>query len=262
MEPIFVKIKKSTKPVLPPPNAINLNEFGEKNKKVQPFPKYLWLFLALLIIETTILIALFVIKPFSPYLKLFPKNLIAASYFKQSSLTELVKSLKNQNYAWPPFVWSNEALKGLAEKVKFEPAEKLPAIFDDSMVFLLLPASPVGGPASPVGGPASPLGGPASPLGGPASPINTSTSSSSPNWLAMATVKINNEQFDQLRDQAEKALKQNYNLIFEMYRQIKITQVKSLNQQQSTLYFAKINNYFFLTNNLESLKETIDKVIK
>jgi hypothetical protein len=245
-----------------------LNEPKNKNKHRRLSPKYFWFLLALLIIETSVLIALFLSRPASPYIKLFPKDITAVSYFSQSSLNELFKQLQNNDSAWPPLSLTDKMLKESLNKIKIESPEQLFDVFEDQAVFLLLPASStpklVSSPIQSVlPENASTTDNQTQLISKPASTGQSEIiQPPSLNWLVMATLKANDDKFNKFREQAEKALKQNYNLIFETYRQIKITQIKPLNQKPEGLYFAEIKNYFILTNRQETLKETIDKAIR
>ncbi len=228
MQPISVKINKSPAGQNEPlKNVLNLNSSLTKPQQSNRTKKYLWLLLVLATLEGAAIVWLYLAKPISPYFKIIPRDLIASSYFNQSSLLELLKSLKNDQTSWPPLNWADNALPELINKTRIEQPEQLLRLFEDQMALAVLPQK----------------------------------TKQSATWLGLAFVKAPADVFSQTRDKAEQALKQNYNLINESYRQIKISQVKPLEQDKNSLFYAQIKGYFILANNAEVIKTTIDKII-
>jgi len=227
MPPISVKINRSpadnNEPAKPAKNILNLMNGSPAKTKKGGSKKYLWLLLLLAVVQGLVIAWLYLAKPVSPYFKLLPPNLIASSYFNQSSLLELLKS--NQT-SWPPINWSANTLRETIKKAKIEQPEQLLKLFHDQMALAILPPE----------------------------------TGTVPIWLILASIKDPAGAFSQARDQFEQALKQNYNLINESYRQIKIFQIQPLSQNKNNLFYAETNGYFILTNDNALIKATIDKL--
>jgi len=232
MQPTPIKINKSSangqEPTKLTKNILNLNSSPAKPQKNNPLKKYLWLLLALILIASAAIVWLSLAKPISPYFKIIPREAIISSYFSQSSLLELLKSAKNNQAIWPPDNWKNNALQKIINKTRIEQPEQLLSLFEDQMALAVLPQK----------------------------------TGADPTWLMLASAKAPPDTFAQARDKTEQSLKQNYNLISESYRQIKISQVKPLEQDKNSLFYAQANNFFILTNDETLIKETIDRIIK
>ena len=228
MPPISVKINRppadNNEPAKPAKNILNLMNGSPAKTKKGGSKKYLWLLLLLAVVQGLVIAWLYLAKPVSPYFKLLPPNLIASSYFNQSSLLELLKS--NQT-SWPPINWSANTLRETIKKAKIEQPEQLLKLFHDQMALAILPPE----------------------------------TGTVPIWLILASIKDPAGAFSQARDQFEQALKQNYNLINESYRQIKIFQIQPLSQNKNNLFYAETNGYFILTNDNALIKATIDKLV-
>lgn len=229
MLPINIKINrpKANEPNPESPNVLDLNNQKDNAASKNPLKKYIWLMLVLLLSEALVIAAIYYKQPNSPYLKLFPNNLIATSYFNHSQISNLLKSLKNQGYNLSFFNWTENEFKDLLAKAKIDSLDTILSIFQDQAAFVLLPGA-----------------------------------SQSPSWIIFTSVKINNDQFAEAKDKIERAIKQNFNITDENYRQIQITKVQNLDQGPNSLYYAKVNNYFIAANNLDRLKESIDLAIK
>jgi len=227
MAPINIKIRKSNPAEPEPTNVLNLTSQPAEKQAQGHLKKYLWLLLALLIGEALIIAALYFKQPSSPYLKILPSNLIATSYFDQSQISSLFKSLKSQGYDLPILSWSENELKNLADKANIESTDQLLSLFDDQAAFALVPGN-----------------------------------DQRLNWMLLASIKVSGEKFSELQDATERDIKQNFNITNEDYRQIKITKVQNLNQGTNSLYYARVKNYFIATNNVSRLKESIDLAIK
>ncbi len=228
MLPINIKINrpKANEPNPESPNVLDLNNQPNKPPK-NPLKKYIWLLLILLASETLIIAAIYFKQPSSPYLKLFPSNLIATSYFYHSQISSLFKSLKEQGYNLSLFNWTENEFKSLLAKAKIESADAILSLFQDQAALVLLPAS-----------------------------------GQHLNWMIFASVKVGGDQFNETKNKTERAIKQNFNIIDENYRQIQITKIRNLDQGPNSLYYAKVNDYFMATNDLDRLKEAIDLAIK
>jgi len=87
-------------------------------------------------------------------------------------------------------------------------------------------------------------------------------SSGKPQWLYLAVIKKSPAEVSPIIDDAEKNLKQNYNLISDVYRQIEITQIKPLDEDSIGVFFAQPGNLFILSNDNQTIKNTIDKALK
>jgi len=229
MLPINIKINrpKANEPNLESPNVLDLNGQKEKVSLKNPLKKYIWLLLAILAAEGLVIATVYFKQPSSPYLKLFPNGLIATSYFNHSQISNLFKSLKEQGYSLSFFNWTESEFKDLLTKTKIESTDTILSLFQDQAALVLLPAS-----------------------------------GQYLNWMIFASVKVNSDQFNEAKSKIERAIKQNFNITNENYRQIQITKVQNLDQSPNSLYYAKVNNYFMATNDLDHLKETIDLAIK
>jgi virulence-associated protein VagC len=171
----------------------------------------------------SLIIAFFYYKqPDSPYLKIIPKKIIAASYFDQTELSGLLKSID----LLPAVQLAKEDLKNVLNKAKIEFGGEILKIFKDQMALVILP-----------------------------------NNGKSLSWMILAQNKEGSEQISIIKERTEKQLKQNYNLTNEDYRQIQITKIQNLEQGPDNLYYASIKNYFILTNNLDSLKGSVDLTI-
>jgi len=229
MLPINIKINKSkdSQPGAESPssNVLNLNN-QPSNPLKNPLKKYLYLLIVLLAIEALAIAALYFKQPDSPYLKLFPKNLMAISYFNHPQISNLFKSLNNQEGGLSVFNWTEKEFRDLLGKAKIESPETILSLFQDQAALILL-----SGDKQPSG------------------------------WMIFASIKVNSNQFNEAKDKAERTIKQNFNITDEDYRQIKITKIQNLDQNPNSLYYAKVNDYFIATNNLSRLKESIDLAV-
>ncbi len=228
MQPTPIKINKpsasGSEPTKPAKSVLNLNGSPARPRQNSQVKKYFWLLLALIMLESAAIIWLYLAKPISPYFKILPRDLVFSSYFNQSSLLGLLKA--NQT-SWPPLNWGAGALQDSFKKAQIEQPEQILKLFKDQMALAIL----------------------------------LQTTDETPIWLALASIKAPADVFSQARDKAEQSLKQNYNLISESYRQIKISQIKPLEQSKNGLFYAQANGYFILTNNSALIKTTIDKII-
>jgi len=229
MLPINIKINRPKANELNPesPNVLNLNSQLNSKPLKNPLKKYIWLLLVLLATEALVIAAIYFKQPSSPYLKLFPNGLIATSYFNHSQISNLFKTLKEQGYNLSLFNWTENEFKNLLAKAKIESPAIILSLFQNQVALVLLPAS-----------------------------------GQHLNWMIFASTKVNGDQFNEAKDKIERAIKQNFNIINENYRQIQITKIQNLDQGPNSLYYAKVNNYFIATNDLDHLKEAIDSAIK
>ena len=232
MQPTPIKINKPSangndEPARPAKNILNLNSSPARPSSNNRLKKYLWLLLVLVIAEGAAIAWLYFLKPVSPYQKLLPPDAIASSYFNQVSLVNLIKSQKATNPAWPLLAWGDEALKSFLSQAKIEKPEQILALFSDPTALVILPQE----------------------------------TKTKPTWLVLASIKASVDVFSRSRDQAEQSLKQNFNLASELYRQIKVSQIQPLSQDKNSLFYARVNDYFVLTNNKSLIKETIDKIV-
>lgn len=208
-------------------NILNLSNPPAKPQPSRQTKKYLWLFIALILLEGAAIIWLYLAKPISPYFKIFPKNLVASSYFNQSSLIELLKDSRSGDVSWPALDRGESALRGALNKIEIKEPGQLLEIFEDQAALAVLEEK----------------------------------TGQNPTWLAAATIRVSPDIFLQAQKKAEQTLKQNYNLADDSYRQIKITRIRPLNQTQDNLFYARTKNYFILSNSGEAVKEALDKII-
>jgi len=187
----------------------------------------IWLLLILIIIEGGLLAFLFLTRPANPYQNLVPIQTVSTIYFYQSLLADLANSLKENQYGWPSLISFNQDLERFFNQADLKIGELQP-LFEDQMALILL----------------------------------TKTDEISIRWLLIATKKVSEGQFGSSLDQIEKKLKQNFNLVAEVYRQTDITTIKPLNQGYQNFYFAHLKNLFLLSNDAQALKDTVDKVLK
>jgi len=164
-------------------------------------------------------------KPTSPYQDLVPVDARGVFYFNQERLSASLKAMAESGYAWPPFVWLKDNWQKLSANNKLE-IKQIAPLFEPQMALVWLPSS-----------------------------------NGRLDWLLLVSKKVSDSVFESVLSQTEKELKQNYNPISEIYRQITITEIKSLSQNQPSIFYAQIKNYFLMTNDSDSLKGTIDKII-
>ena len=210
-------------------NTLNLNRpsFAADKKPAGRLTRWLILILtAVVIVEAGALIGFFIVKPPLPYNNLMPTKTAAVAYFEQTTLRNITKTLQDNQYAWPPFIWSGETIKGLLTQNKIDSLDPLLDLFEDKITLAILPKV-----------------------------------SLQPTWLLFAAKKASDETWQTTISQTETALKQNFNLVSEDYRQTTITQIKQLNQTQASLFYVLVQNYFLASNDLDVLKETIDRAI-
>lgn len=186
-----------------------------------------WFLLILIIAESSFIVFFFLTQPVNPHQALIPTQTVSTIYFNQSLLANLANSLKESQYNWPPLTSFNQDLERFFSQADLKMGELQP-LFEDQMVLILL----------------------------------TKTDEIPIRWLLVATKRVSENEFGSFLDQAEKKLKQNFNLIAEVYRQTDITTIKPLNQGYQNYYYAHLKNYFLLSNDAQALKETIDKALK
>jgi hypothetical protein len=224
MQSVAIKIKKeSVRPEGAP--LIQPPSPPRPNKKNQPNKLFFWLPAILCLILAAVLAAFSFLKPASPYQDLIPSQAVGVIYFNQGPLAGSAKALAENNYAWPPFVWLKDAWQELLTEHKIE-IKQISPFFEEPMALVWLAGS---GPR--------------------------------PVWLLLTTKKAGDSAFAAKLEQLEKQLKQNYNLISDVYRQIKIVEIKSLEPSRQSVYYGQAKKYFLVADNLNSLKETIDKII-
>jgi len=226
---IPIRIKKEAgqknQPISKPSNSIQ-NDSALLNYKRKVRFK-IWLLLILIIIEGGLLAFLFLMKPVNPYQALIPTQTVSTIYFNQSLLAGLANSLKENQYNWPPLISFNQDLERFFNQADLKIGELQP-LFEDQMALILLPKTD-------------------------GIPIR---------WVLIATKRVDEGEFGFFLDQTEKKLKQNFNLVAEVYRQTDITTIKPLNQGYQNFYFAHLKNLFLLSNDAQALKDTVDKVLK
>ena len=226
---IPIRIKKETgqkNQLMPKPSNSIQNDSALLNYKRKARFK-IWLLLILIIIEGGLLAFLFLTRPANPYQNLVPIQTVSTIYFYQSLLADLANSLKENQYGWPSLISFNQDLERFFNQADLKIGELQP-LFEDQMALILL----------------------------------TKTDEISIRWLLIATKKVSEGQFGSSLDQIEKKLKQNFNLVAEVYRQTDITTIKPLNQGYQNFYFAHLKNLFLLSNDAQALKDTVDKVLK
>jgi len=228
MLPINIKINRlgENETSSESPNVLNLNS-QPNNQPKNPLKKYIWLLLVLLAGEALLIGAIYFKQPSSPYLKFFPSDIIATSYFNHSQISNLFKSLKSEGYNLSVFSWTENEFKNLLDKTKIGSTDTILNLFQDQTALILLPAN-----------------------------------NQNLNWMIFASIKVSSNQFNEAKDKNERAIKQNFNITNENYRQIQITRIQNLDQGSNSLYYVNVNNYFIATNDLNHLKESIDLAIK
>lgn len=225
---IPVKIKAIGQRNQSPRGTVNLNQDG--STVARPAKKacfYVWLLVLLALIEGGIIVFSFLTKTPVPYQSLIPADSISVIYFNQSYLADLAKSLKGNQYGWPPLSSFSQDLEQFFKQANLSTNDLQP-LFEAQMALILL-------------------------AGANDNPLQ---------WLLIATKKIEESEFEFFLDKAQKNLKQNFDLRADVYRQTTITIVKSLNQSYKNLYFAHLKNLFLLSNNADIIKSTIDKALK
>jgi len=188
----------------------------------------IWLLSAMLIITAAWLAYLLLTGKTSPFANLIPDNSTAIIYFKSNNLPDDFKSLKDKNYGWPPFIWTVDSIKNLAENNNLAWLnENFKQIFNDEMALAVL-----------------------------------ETNNIPPQWLLLSGLKISQNETNAYLEQLEKTLKLKYNLISDLYRQNKIVRIKHLNQNPNDIYYANLKNYLLITNDPDLIKKTIDKIME
>jgi len=208
-----------------PSNSIQNGSVPASYKRKAHFK--IWFLLILIIIESSFIAFFFLTRPVNPYQALIPTQTVSTIYFNQSLLANLANSLKESQYDWPPLTSFNQDLERFFNQADLKMGELQP-LFENQMALILLPKTDK-------------------------IPIR---------WLLIATKRVNEDEFGSFLDQAEKKLKQNFNLVAEVYRQTDITTIKPLNQGYQSFYFAHLKNLFLLSNDAQTIKETIDKALK
>lgn len=223
MQPVAIKIKKES---VRPEGALSAQPPEAPapiSKKSRPNKLFFWL-LAVAVLILAAAVFLFP-KPALPYQDLVAADARGVFYFNEEWLSASLKAMAESGYAWPPFVWLKDNWQKWLADNKLE-IKQIAPLFEPQMVLVWLPSS-----------------------------------NGRFDWLLLASKKVSDSVFESVLSQTEKELKQNYNLISEIYRQTTITEIKSLSQNQSSLYYAQIKNYFLISNSADSLKGTIDKII-
>lgn len=240
MEPIPLKIKKGNNQANPESkNILNLSQTPENAlalkgplvKRLKKLIRRRWLILLLIfaLASQTVWLTLVVFtQPTLPHLKVIPPTSPTIIYLNQASLRPLLADLQTSQYAWPPFQWFSNLFQQFTTNNNLTSESRLlPAFFKDPLTLVLLP-----------------------------------TDSIAPHWLLLADLDFSPDNFALALKQGEEKLKQNYDLVFESYRQIKITQIKPLNQDSHRIFYASVGKTFLLANNLTSLKKTIDQLLQ
>lgn len=223
METIPVKITKSS---LNGQAAKPADPAPPKNKPSANKAKrvFIWLLTILVLAETGALAFLCFKQPPSPYASLIAPDAVIAANFDKAAFSETIISLKNGQFSWGPFSSASNNLSWLLDQTGINLAE-IGTFFDNQMALAVLPGL-----------------------------INNS-----PRWLFLATLKTDDAAFRQALGKTEKNLKQNYNLIPQNYRQISLTEIKSLNQNAPSVFYALVNKTFILGNSEAAIKAVIDK---
>lgn len=202
----------------------NLNKNGSTTTRpARRIRFYVWLLLLLVLVESGMIVFFFLTKTAAPYQSLMPTESVSVIYFNQSSLANLIESQSD----WPPLAYFKQIIEGFSDKAGLKIVELQP-LFMEKMVLVLLPEP----------------------------------DKASPQWLLLATQKITDAEFEANLEKAQKNLKQNFNLISEVYRQNTIITIKPLNQDYNNLYFTRLKNLFLLSNDVQTIKNTIDKALK
>lgn len=225
--PIQIKTKQSDDSRTMRSNNIDLNNKESHSKKTgKGF--FFWLLLVIVMVEAGAITFLYFINTTPPFYSLLPSNPTITAYFNQSSLNSLLQTLKNsQTTVWLPFASANQSLSAFLAKNNINAAE-ISSILEDRMSLALL----------------------------------TPSTGDKPIWLFFATVKNSPDEVASIIKKAERDLKQNFNLVSDTYRQIDIEEIKPLDQNQNSIFFAQPNNLFLLSNDSQTLKDTIDKALK
>ncbi len=221
MEPIGIKIKKEPAKQNGEPT---IRFFAPQIIKKNFNKRVFWLPISsILILVGTLAVFLF-LKPALPYANLIPSR-VPVFYFNQGDMANLTGVLVKNNYAWPPFIWLKDSWQKLLADNKLE-IKQISPLFKESMA-LVWPQSSASGPV----------------------------------WLLLAMKQASDNAFGTALEQMEKQLEQNYNLVLDTYRQIKIIGIKALAKNQPDIFYAQIKNYFLISNNSDFLKETLNKAI-
>jgi len=223
MPPVTIKINKSTNQP-ETPSAKTVNQPPPVIKKKQPGRPLFWLLILLVVILAAGLAAVLFFRPAPPYQNFIPSDAAAVFYFNQARLVSSARTLNETGFNWPPFVWFKNTWNEFLTENKLEAAQ-ISGLFDEPMALVWLPDT-----------------------------------NRQINWLFLATKKGGDGPVVAL-NQIESRLKQNYNLVADVYRQTAVTEIKPLGQDRLHLYYAQIKNYFLVSNSVDSLKETIDRII-
>lgn len=212
---------------VPPPHPAA----PEKAVKARRFKPVWLLILGIMVILASAGVFMFVkSRPFSPYQPLIPQEAVGVFYFDQNRLAQVISQLRERDFNWYPFVSAQSGIAGFFAKNNANPAQ-IGGLLDEKIALALLPCSD-----------------------------SPEKNADRPSWLFLAKIK------DQpgliiLADQAENQFKRNYNVASENYRQVRIIEVKALNQSQSGAFYARIQGYLLISSDREVLRGVIDKII-
>ncbi len=228
MNRIPVKIN----PVESDRNSLAHSNAPSQNGKKDNFSKpkkglFFWLLLVFALIEASAIVYLFLTNITPPFYSLIPQDSVSTIYFSQSSLSSLTKSLKNSGFGWAPFNLAEQNVSDFFTKNNLN-INEVKSMLEDKMAFILL----------------------------------SSNQQNRPQWLFLANLKKSLPEAATIIEKTKKNLKQNFNLVSEMYRQIEIIEIKDLNKNSNGIYFAQPNNLLILSSDITALKNTIDRSIK
>lgn len=225
---IPLKIKKGSGRIN---QALSLPSVPEKMAKIRQF-KPIWLLFSVLIIilALTGLIMFVESRPFSPYQGLVPSEAVGTFYFDQARLNQVILQLQERNFNWGPFVSVQNEIAGLLAKNNAN-LDQFGSLLEKEVALVFLPC-----------------------------PEPPQKNAGQPGWLFLAKIK-DQSGVSSLIEQAEVQFKRNYNLSAENYRQIRVVEVKALNQDQAGVFYAQAQNYLLISSNLAVLQGVIDELV-
>ncbi len=211
------------------PKAVRpIKDDGSSSTEPSRAKSRLGLFLLLAFVAVAVAVYFYQQKPARPYATVAPQTTNAVFYFDEPAFKQIVGAMQENRFAWWPLKSFNEEIKQFFSSQSLGSIEEWLLVFKGQGAWFLLPVQ---------------------------------ENSQVLAWLGIAEIKLNAERFDQVILEKEKIIKQNYNLTTENYRQIRIGQGRKLDKSSSAIYYARIGDLFFISNDLGTLKKSVNRAI-
>jgi len=214
--------------------ALNLNrvpmENAKNNKqKTRRFWPILSLIFLLIALGLSAKLFFFNHQAFSGYQKIIPEDAKVAILLKLSQIESLGPTLApelEQNSQL--YRWLKDKIDQFLKDSGVSLQQDLVPIFNEDALFLMLP----------------------------------SASNNQANWAIVAQLKNTQDQQDKrVLTKIESGLRRDFSLNQIIYRQTTINSVYSFNQINQPYYYAQVNNFIIVGNNLVSFQQMVDRII-